>query len=161
MKGVKIAINEQELIEYIKDLDHVFSRFINRFRFLFNKYTSDEITGTQLMVLRVLEENGPSNTSYLAESLGVTLSAITAVVNRLYRRELVTRERRDQDRRQVWIKITEEGSRILNEAEEARYFLLGLYFARFPQKDREYLLYILHEVVRLFEREDILEEEDF
>ncbi len=113
------------------------------------------------MVLRVLEENGPSNTSYLAESLGVTLSAITAVVNRLYRRELVTRERRDQDRRQVWIKITEEGSRILNEAEEARYFLLGLYFARFPQKDREYLLYILHEVVRLFEREDILEEEDF
>lgn len=154
-----VAINDQELIEYIKNLDHAFSRIISRFRYLFNKYTSDEITGTQLSVLRILEEKGASNTSYLAESLGVTLSAITAIINRLYRRELVSRERRAEDRRQVWINITPEGSRILREAEERRYFLLGLYFARFPQKDREYLLQILNEVVHLFEREDILEED--
>ncbi len=140
-------------------MDHVFSRLINRFRYLFNKYTSDDITGTQLSILRILEKKGASNTSYLAESLGVTLSAITAIVSRLSRMGLVTRERREKDRRQVWINITEKGCKILREAEERRYFLLGIFFSRFPQKDREYLLHILQEVVHLFEREDILEED--
>ena len=111
-------------------------------------------------MLRVLKEEGSGNTSFLAESLGVTLSAITAMVNRLYRLELVSRERREKDRRQVWISITPKGCEVLREVEERRYFMLGIFFSRFPQQEREYLLKILTEVVHLFEREDILEEED-
>ncbi len=113
-----------------------------------------------MAVLRILEEKGASNTSFLAESLGVTLSAITAMVNRLYRLGLVSRERREKDRRQVWININPKGLQVLREAEERRYFLLGIFFSKFPQKDREYLLHILSEVVHLFEREDILEDEE-
>lgn len=133
---------------------------INRFRFLFNKYTSDELTGTQLSVLRLLNEKGPSNTSFLAESLGVTLSAITAMINRLCKFEMVFRERRAEDRRQVWISITPKGSRILREVEQRRYFLLGIFFSKFSQKDRESILKVLQDVDLLFAREDILEEEE-
>ena len=126
---------------------------------MFNKYTTGEITATQLAVLRILNEKGASNTSFLADSLGVTLSAITAMINRLDRLGMVSRERRPKDRRQVWIKITEKGRKILVEVEERRYFLLGIFFARFPQKEREYLLKVMNEVVSLFERDDILDEE--
>ncbi len=132
---------------------------INRFRFLFNKYTSDELTGTQLSVLRLLNEKGPGNTSFLAESLGVTLSAITAMINRLCKFEMVSRERRAEDRRQVWISITPKGNRILREVEERRYFLLGIFFSKFPQKERKLLLKVLQDVDLLFGREDILEGE--
>ncbi len=132
---------------------------INRFRFLFNKYTSDELTGTQLSVLRLLNEKGPSNTSFLAESLGVTLSAITAMINRLCKFGMVFRERRPEDRRQVWISITPKGSQILEEVEERRYFLLGIFFSKLPHEDRKLLLKVLQEVDVLFGREDILEEE--
>ncbi len=158
-EGKRSKINEQELVRYIEDLDHVFSRLISRLRFLFNKYTTGEITATQLAVLRILNEKGASNTSFLADSLGVTLSAITAMVNRLNRLDMVSRERRLKDRRQVWIKITPKGRTVLEEVEERRYFLLSIFFARYPQKDREYLLKAMHEVVSLFEREDILDEE--
>ncbi len=126
---------------------------------MFNKYTTGEITATQLAVLRILNKKGASNTSFLADSLGVTLSAITAMTNRLIRLDMVSRERRLKDRRQVWINITEKGRTVLEEVEERRYFLLGIFFSRLPQKEREYLLNIMHDVVSLFERDDILEEE--
>ncbi len=91
--------------------------------------------------------------------LGVTLSAVTALVNRLHRMGLVSRERQEKDRRQVWISITPKGLEVLDNVEERRNLLLALYLARVPDNEREQLLDLLQRAVELFEREDILEEE--
>jgi MarR family transcriptional regulator, organic hydroperoxide resistance regulator len=155
----KRKINSEHLVEYIKDLDLVFSRLIYRFRILFSRYTVDEITDTQFIVLRSLRK-GPCNTSYLAQVLGVTLSAVTALINRLFKMGLVTRERQDQDRRQVWISITPKGLQVLQDVEDKRYLLLALYFSRIPEQERTELLEMLQRVIKLFEREDIIDEED-
>jgi len=140
-----------KVIEYLKELDMDFNRLINRFRLLFRKHSPDELTGTQLSVLRCLRAEGACTTSYLADMLGVTLSAITALVNRLYRQGLVTRERKEEDRRQVWINISSRGLEYLNETEENRYFLLSLYFSQLTPEEREQFLTLLKKVVGLFE----------
>ena len=145
------------VIEYIKDLDLVFSRLINRFRWLFRKYSSDEITGTQLAVLRCLRSEGACTTSYLAEMLGVTLSAITALINRLYRQGLASRERKEQDRRQVWINITPQGLQYLHDAEQSRYFLLSMYFSKLTEEERVEFLRMLRKVSDIFESDDPLQ----
>ncbi len=137
----------------------MFSRLIYRVRVLHNRYTVDEITDTQYVVLRALRK-APCNTSYLAHMLGVTLSAVTALVNRLHRMGLVLRERQDKDRRQVWISITPRGLKVLENVEERRNLLLALYLARVPENEREQLLGLLKRAVDLLEREDILEEEE-
>lgn len=146
------------MIDYIREIDQVFSRLIYRVRVLHNRYTVDEITDTQFIVLRSLRK-GPCNTSYLAQILGVTLSAVTALINRLHRMGLVSRERQEKDRRQVWIAITVKGLKVLNDVEERRNLLLALYLARVPEHERRQLLELLQRAVKLFEREDILEEE--
>ena len=110
--------------------------------------------------MRFLKFKGPCNTSYLARALGVTLSAITALINRLHKMELVTRERREKDRRQVWISITPRGLQVLREVEEKRFLLLALSLSRLPESERAKLLTLLHQVVALLEREDILAEEE-
>lgn len=92
--------------------------------------------------------------------LGVTLSAVTALINRLYKMGLVNRERQEQDRRQVWISITDKGLQVLKNVEDRRYLLLALYLSKVPESEREQLLSLLKDAVELFEREDILEEED-
>lgn len=81
------------------------------------------------------------------------------MINRLCKFGMVFRERRAEDRRQVWISITPKGSQILGEVEERRYFLLGIFFSKLPHEDRKLLLEVLQEVDVLFGREDILEEE--
>lgn len=139
-------------------MDLVFSRLVYRLRVMLSKYTVDEITDTQFIVLRSLRK-GPCNTSYLAQVLAVTLSAVTALINRLYKMELVTRERQDRDRRQVWISITPKGLQVLKDVEDKRYLLLALYFSRFTESERKQLLEQLRGVIKLFERDDILEED--
>ncbi len=153
-----MIIKDDNLTRYVKDIDQAFSRLIYRVRVLFNRYTVDEITDTQYIVLRALRKN-PCNTSYLAHMLGVTLSAVTALINRLHRMNLVTRERQVQDRRQVWITITPKGLKVLNDVEERRNLLLALYLSRVPEGEREQLLELLQKAIELFEREDILEDE--
>ncbi len=142
------------MIDYIKELDHIFSRLIYRVRVLHNRYTVDEITDTQFIVLRSLRK-GPCNTSFLAHMLGVTLSAVTALVNRLYRMGLVTRRRHDKDRRQVIIAITPKGLKLLGEVEEKRNLLLALYLAKVSDAERTQLLELLRKAVTLFEQEEI------
>ena len=156
--GEMAAINSESLIEYIKELDTVFSRLIYRVRVLHNRYTVDEITDTQYVVLRALRK-APCNTSFLAHMLGVTLSAVTALINRLHRMELVTRERQEKDRRQVWISITPKGLQVLKDVEERRNLLLAVYLSRVPEEEREQLLELLKKAVNLFDQEDILEED--
>ncbi len=155
----RAAIKNENLIDYIKDLDYVFSRLIYRVRVLHNRYTVDEITDTQYVVLRTLRK-APCNTSFLAHMLGVTLSAVTALINRLHRMGLVTRERQEKDRRQVWISITPKGLNVLENVEERRNLLLALYLSRVTESERQQLLDLLQRAVELFEREDILDEED-
>lgn len=123
-----------------------------------NRYTVDEITDTQFIVLRSLRK-GPCNTSFLAHMLGVTLSAVTALINRLHRMGLVSRERQEKDRRQVWISITPKGLKVLGDVEERRNLLLALYLSHASREEREQLLELLQQAVRLFEREDIPEED--
>lgn len=127
---------------------------------LLGKYAEDDITDTQIIVLRSLRK-GPCNTTFLARVLGVTLSAITALINRLYKMGLVTRERRDKDRRQVWISITPKGKQVLQEVEDRRYLLLAIYFSRVPEAEREQILQLFNRIIELFEREDILNQENF
>lgn len=146
------------MIEYIKELDHIFSRLIYRVRVLHNRYTVDEITDTQFIVLRALRK-GPCNTSFLAHMLGVTLSAVTALINRLHRMGLVTRQRHEKDRRQVLITITPKGMKLLGEVEEKRNLLLALYLAKVSEEERTQLLGLLKKAVNLFEQEEIPDED--
>jgi len=146
------------LLKNIKDLDHIVSRLIYRVRVLHNRYTVDQITDTQFIVLRSLRKS-PCNTSFLAHMLGVTLSAVTALINRLHKMGLVTRERQEKDRRQVWISITPKGLQVLQEVEEKRNLLLAMYVSRIPEDEREQLLNLLNKTVKLFENEEILSSE--
>lgn len=91
--------------------------------------------------------------------LGVTLSAVTALINRLHRMGLVSRERQEKDRRQVWISITPKGLKVLGDVEERRNLLLALYLSHASKEEREQLLELLQQAVKLFEREDIPEED--
>jgi len=63
-------------------------------------------------VIRVLGLNGPCIMREIADPLGLALSTATGVVDRLVKKNLVHRERSDEDRRIVKVKLTKEGEKI-------------------------------------------------
>lgn len=58
--------------------------------------------------------DGPQTSSQLADLLGVTPSAITAMVESLVRRGLATRSHDPNDRRVIMVRVTEAGSAVVD-----------------------------------------------
>jgi DNA-binding MarR family transcriptional regulator len=70
------------------------------------------LTGSQSMVLRSLIQNGPLSSAELSRKLYVTPSNITGVIDRLARKGLVERIRKEGDRRVSLITLTEAGTQL-------------------------------------------------
>jgi long-chain acyl-CoA synthetase len=77
-----------------------------------------DLTLPQFRVLGILAE-GSSAASGLADRLAVRRPSITAVIDGLVARGLVDRRQEDSDRRRVSLRLTEDGERILADADRA------------------------------------------
>jgi DNA-binding MarR family transcriptional regulator len=78
------------------------------------------ISMTQLHVMHLLEHHGELAMSHLAETLDVSLSAATGLVDRVEERGFVERIRVPSDRRIVLVRITTAGRQMLEDVEVLR-----------------------------------------
>jgi len=76
------------------------------------------ITMAQLKVLMLLSVVGEQRMSDLAGQLGVSLSTVSGLVDRLVDAGLVQRREAAADRRQVLVSVTAEGSRFMDRFQE-------------------------------------------
>jgi DNA-binding MarR family transcriptional regulator len=85
----------------------------NRFGRLFRQYG---LTPSQYNVLRILRGEGrPMPSQEIAERLIQVVPAMTGLVDRLEKQELVRRERCTRDRRVIFIDLSEKGQKLLAE----------------------------------------------
>jgi long-chain acyl-CoA synthetase len=77
-----------------------------------------DLTLPQYRVLAILAD-GTEAASGLAERLAVRPPSITAVIDGLVTRGLVDRRQEDSDRRRVALRVTDEGARVVAEADRA------------------------------------------
>ena len=99
----------------------------NRFGRLFRDYG---ITNSQYNVLRILRGEGqPLPSLEIADRMIQVVPAITGLIDRLEKQELVTRRRCSEDRRVVYVEITAKGSTLLKQldgpVEELHKSLMG------------------------------------
>lgn len=78
------------------------------------------ISMTQLHVMHLLERHGELAMSRLAETLDVSVSAATGLIDRVEERGFVERIRVPEDRRIVLVRITEAGRQMLEDVEILR-----------------------------------------
>lgn len=78
------------------------------------------VTLPQFRALAVLERRGPCSAGELATGVGLHVSSITRLCDRLVDRGLITRETRPDNRRQVELTITDEGSKLVQQVWAAR-----------------------------------------
>jgi len=71
---------------------------------------------TECQTLSYLEVHGSSGQSALARDLGLTSSALTALVDRLERRGVAERIQHPHDRRRTTIRVTERGAALVVES---------------------------------------------
>ncbi|WP_028469106.1 MarR family winged helix-turn-helix transcriptional regulator [Neptunomonas japonica] len=74
------------------------------------------LTPPQLMVMQTLRESGQLTSGELAKEIVLTQATVTSILDRLEKKELVARERGTNDKRKVWVSLTDEGADLMKGA---------------------------------------------
>lgn len=108
--------------EYIR----LFEEMESRLRTLWFKYhhfivpQDTDLSPVQLFLLKFIKQRQGSTPSAIAKGFGITLGAVTGLVDRMYKLDLVCRTRSEEDRRVVLIHLTPKGFEVLEQFEQQR-----------------------------------------
>ena len=83
------------------------------------------LTGPQLWAIRVVHEHGPINISDIAKRMYLHPTTVLGIIDRLEARGLVSRNRSKDDRRVVWLELTQGGKDLVQSTPEVVQGLLG------------------------------------
>ena len=70
-----------------------------------------DITNNDMHIIEAVGLYGETTMSVVAKKLGITAGSLTTSVNSLVNKKYVTRQRSDEDRRVVFLKLTDKGKR--------------------------------------------------
>lgn len=98
---------------------------------------AEDLTNDQHYMLRYINKVGVCTSSELAEVFTVKKSAITAIINRLWKKGLIKRTRDEKDRRVVYLTLTDVGQACFDETERGIYELVGSFVKQFDQEEIE------------------------
>lgn len=113
------------------------------------------LTGPQLICLREIRRNGPLNPGQLARSISLSPATVTGILDRLEGRALVSRRRRNRDKRQVLVQLTDPGAELLSQVAPPLQERFVERLAELEPADRERIADSLEQVVALMDAEEI------
>ncbi len=70
-----------------------------------------DITNNDMHIIEAVGLSGENTMSVVAKKLGITAGSLTTSVNSLVNKKYVIRQRNEEDRRVVFLKLTEKGKR--------------------------------------------------
>lgn len=91
-----------------------------------NSFNIDGVTTAQYNVLDILDKQGSKTTKELAEIRGISQAGMSKLTKRLLEKEYINQERRETDRRNYDILITQTGKDFLVRSEKFRNKIMNL-----------------------------------
>ncbi|MUT65408.1 MarR family winged helix-turn-helix transcriptional regulator [Paenibacillus sp. NEAU-GSW1] len=104
------------------------------------------LTEGQLNVLELLLQFEPMKPSDLLQHLSTTPAAITTLLDRMERNELIVRTRDENDRRIVWVSVSDKGKAEAERGKEVRNKLIVESLDRISAHNQQLLVYLLGKV---------------
>jgi len=74
------------------------------------------LTGPQLVILQEISNLGEVTAGEIAHAVSLSQATVTGILERMEKRGLLTRQRSDQDKRRIMVRITKNGQQVLDDA---------------------------------------------
>ncbi len=115
------------------------------------------LTGPQLIILAALHPSDSEcpTIGRLARSIHLSQATVTGILTRLEARGLVQRKRSGDDRRQVFVSLTDSGRETLGRAPSPLQDRFIAAFSRLHAWEKHHLLAALHRIVEMMEAADL------
>jgi len=121
---------------------------------MLKQHVHTDITTDQFTILHFIHQHEQVMSSQIAQSMGVGRSAITASVNRLVEKELIIRKRNKEDRRIVYLSLSEQGIHVVTETEKEIHRFIKGKLSHFPIEDIEGFLLAIEKLSVLMEDDE-------
>lgn len=108
--------------------------------YLWKDIFEQQFPGSQSHILFLLERRGSMKMSELAESLHLTPGAVTTASDKLIENGYITRVRDEQDRRVVYLQMTNKGKEVLTALQKEGRKLMKLVFNDLSEQDLYFLI---------------------
>ncbi len=107
------------------------------------------LTTSQLLVLQLLESGAEMTIGELARQVNLSQATVTVIADRLGDRGLVKRIKGEQDKRNVFVAVTERGAETLAQAPKILQATFLENFARLAEWEQAYVIGALERVAHL------------
>lgn len=115
---------------------------------------ASKLTQAQLLVLHSLRRKGQEMPRDIARALGVGQATISVQIDRLEARGLVRREKRQADRRAIWVILTEEGRALIEKTPDPLHDRFTKRFDQLASWEQAMLLAATERLSLLFDAEN-------
>lgn len=112
------------------------------------------VSKTELLAMLIVYRNGEVIMSQIAEYINAPLSTTTGLVNRLVNNGYLLRERGEEDRRIVTIRLTEKGTDLVNEVKAGLEYYVQRINAVLSDEERQMLLNVFFKVLNALSQKD-------
>lgn len=134
------SLEQEAVLNLLRTSDQI----QNRLGKLFREYG---LTSSQYNVLRILRGEGkPLPSLEIANRTIQVVPAITGLIDRLEKQGLVERERSEEDRRVVYVSITEKAKKILKKIDKPLMQMHEESFQNCNKKEMSELIYLLEKL---------------
>ncbi len=113
------------------------------------------LTGPQLLVMKAIVQVNSVTAGQIAREVNLSQATVTSILDRLERKVYLRRERSNEDKRKVFIHLTEAGKQVLEQAPTLMQesFILG--FARLEEWEQSLILSSLQRVANMMQAGDL------
>lgn len=131
-------MEEETIFEIIHNMD----QFTNNLIIEWNKTFSEELGVSHILILGHLYASGKSRPSDIAKVVGLTPPTVTHLSEKLVKKKLVVRSKDDEDRRIIYLNITDAGKEILERANLEGQVLRRKLFEKLTSEEQQQMLRI-------------------
>lgn len=113
------------------------------------------LTSSQLILLKVVRDQSLATIGELATSISLSQATLTNILDRLESNGLVIRERSDEDKRKIRVRLTEAGRKAVDIAPEPLQDTFIRQFGALKDWERSMILSSLQRVAEMMDAGDI------
>ncbi|GGB42663.1 MarR family transcriptional regulator [Virgibacillus dakarensis] len=139
------------------ELEDIFRKIIRKLPGQWKKHTKLGFSRSEVLVLYKLHRDGQQRASELARVLSITTGGLTGITDKLVDGGYIERNRTDQDRRVVYLTITENGQEILRNLYVTRKAFMERLFAGISKEELAMFKTTATKLLANFENNDMKE----
>lgn len=113
------------------------------------------LTASQVLLLQAIQDKGVVTSGQLAKEISLSQATVTTILDRLESRDLVWRERSTQDKRKVFVHLTDKGRQTLDQAPTPLQAHFIRQFSQLQQWEQTAIISSLQRVAQMMDAADI------